>query len=171
VSDATVVVKTNNANIRRGPGIGHPWISNVKNGAQFPVLSKTTARDGSVWYEITAPDGKTAWIWAQYVNLQPSDAAVADAQITPTLVPPRPTATAGLEFITFVNNGPNSIDIFAGGTYAFTVAPGGRRAYGGQFANGARVQVVGVTFVMRDTKTGQTKAVVPRSSPSSASYP
>jgi hypothetical protein len=31
--------------------------------------------------------------------------------------------------------------------------------------------VVGVTFVMRDTKTGQTKAVVPKSSPSLISYP
>jgi serine/threonine protein kinase len=170
-SDVTVVVKTNNASIRRGPGLGHPWMSNVKNGDQFPVVSKTTARDGSVWYEITAPDGKQAWIWAQYVNVQPADAQVADAQITPTLVPPRPTATAGLEFITFVNNGPNAIDVFAGGTYAFTVGPGARRAYGGQFANGSRVQVVGVTFVMRDTKTGQTKAVTARSSPSSASYP
>jgi hypothetical protein len=124
-----------------------------------------------VWYEITTTDGKPAWIWAQYVNVEPADAQVADAQITPTLVPPRPTATAGLEFITFVNNGPNAIDVFAGGTYAFTVGSGARRAYGGQFANGARVQVVGVTFVMRDTKTGQTKAVTPRSSPSSASYP
>jgi hypothetical protein len=170
-SDVMVVVKTNNASIRRGPGLGHPWISNVKNGEQFPVVSKTTARDGNLWYEIRAANGSPAWIWAQYVNLQPADAQVADAQITPTQVPPRPTATAGLEYITFVNNGPNSIDVFAGGTYAFTVAPGARRSYGGRFANGARVQVVGVTFVMRDTKTGQTKAVVARTSPSSASYP
>jgi hypothetical protein len=156
----------------QGPDISHPIAikPNPEPGSEFPVIDKAWNPASGWWYQVTTSAGKTAWVWANYVELTPRDAPVATAANTPPL--PTRQITDPAQYVSFTNNGPNPIDVYADGAYAFSVQPGETKVYGGYSPpDGRRIAVVGKTFAMRDIKTHQTKSVKPRSANSSFSYP
>jgi serine/threonine protein kinase len=156
----------------QGPDISHPIAikPNPDAGSAFPVIDKAWNPASGWWYQVTTAEGKTAWVWANYVELTPHDAAVATAVNTPPI--PTRAITDPAQYVSFTNNGPNPIDVYADGAYAFSVQPGETKVYGGYSPpDGRRIAVVGKTFSMRDIKTHQTKTVKPRSANSSFSYP
>jgi predicted Ser/Thr protein kinase len=156
----------------QGPDISHPIAikPNPNPGSEFPVIDKAWNPASGWWYQVTTSEGKTAWVWANYVELTPRDAPVATAANTPPI--PTRAITDPAQYVSFTNNGPNPIDVYAEGAYAFSVQPGETKVYGGYSPpDGRRIAVVGKTFAMRDIKTHETKSVKPRSANSSFSYP
>ncbi len=55
----TVVVNTNNLNLRSGPSTLYQILSNYKEGVELEALSRTPGGD---WIKLKAPDGITGWM-------------------------------------------------------------------------------------------------------------
>jgi len=55
----TVVVNTNNLNMRSGPSTLYQILSNYKEGVELEALSRTPGGD---WIKLKAPDGITGWM-------------------------------------------------------------------------------------------------------------
>ncbi len=84
--ETTVTVTSDSANLRSGPGTNYSIVGSASNGDTFDVVAKSDD-----WYLIERDSGSKAWIWADLVELNPSNAIV---QVAAT-IPAAPTSSSG----------------------------------------------------------------------------
>ena len=66
----TIVVKTDNVNLRTGPGTKFAKVGKANKGQQF-----TVAKESGGWYYVNIGQGKFGWIIAQYVSVSSKPAS------------------------------------------------------------------------------------------------
>jgi uncharacterized protein YgiM (DUF1202 family) len=66
---SSVVVNSNNVNIRSGPGTGNPVIDQLSTGATAQVIGGPSAGNGYTWYQIQYQTSLTGWIAGMYLSL------------------------------------------------------------------------------------------------------
>lgn len=86
-----VEVNRPRVNVRSGPGIVYPVVTQLSQGAQAPIVGRNAAGD---WWQICCVNGQEAWIAASVVEAKNDTTNVPVAQNIPTPPPtptPRPT--------------------------------------------------------------------------------
>lgn len=86
------IVSAQEANVRRGPGTGHPVVARLRQGEMVDLIGRNV--DGT-WWQVALATGEQGWINASLVStIGPAD-AVEVAAVIPTPPPaaaPRPTS-------------------------------------------------------------------------------
>lgn len=86
------IVSTQEANVRRGPGTGHPVVARLRQGETVDLIGRNV--DGT-WWQVALATGEQGWVNASLVStVGPAD-AVEVAAVIPTPPPaaaPRPTS-------------------------------------------------------------------------------
>jgi uncharacterized protein YraI len=87
-----VTAAENQVNLRGGPGTNYEVVGSLAPGESLEI----TGRNGdSSWWQVSLPDGRSAWVAGQVVQVQNAgaDIPVAEAPPVPTSPPAAPTAT------------------------------------------------------------------------------
>lgn len=71
-------------NLRRGPGVTHPIVTQMEKGEMLPILGQTA--DGA-WLQVQSPKG-VAWVTARLVEVQKEKASISVVSNPPTPPPP-----------------------------------------------------------------------------------
>ena len=84
-----VAVKTDNANVRQGPGVGYPLVAKLAKGTDITVVGRNPA---GTWWKVCCVNGVDVWIADQAVTVTgPVWTVPEDANIPPpppTAIPP-----------------------------------------------------------------------------------
>jgi uncharacterized protein YgiM (DUF1202 family) len=83
----TAEVTAPTANLRSGPGTVYPAYGAALQGTRFTVVAQAEV-DGERWYLVEAANQRSAWVWANVVDVTPADAVIREA----SFIPPVPTA-------------------------------------------------------------------------------
>jgi hypothetical protein len=83
-----VVVKSETANVRSGPGRCHSIVASASQGQIFDIVGKN-ADDG--WWQICCPNRMSGWIYASLVEVSGPTADVPTVTAPPCPSPPPPT--------------------------------------------------------------------------------
>lgn len=82
--EAYAVVDTDILNVRAGPGLDQPILTQIRTDARFPLLEIR-----GEWWRIQLHDGQEGWVFGQYVRAEAPAPAPAPPAAAPT--PPAPT--------------------------------------------------------------------------------
>lgn len=86
------IVSAQEANVRRGPGTGHPVVARLRQGETVDLIGRNV--DGT-WWQVALATGEEGWVNASLVTtVGPADAVEVAAAIPtpPAAAAPRPTA-------------------------------------------------------------------------------
>lgn len=80
--EVTVSIAQINTALRSGPGTTYEVVARTQVSETFPVVAQYgEGRD--LWYQVTLPDGTSAWAWSRVATLNPPDAVVPVAEEVP----------------------------------------------------------------------------------------
>ena len=65
----TIIVASDNVNVRSGAGTGYSLVGQVVRGNEFRIMSSANDSEGRVWYQITLNNGRVGWIAGWLVTL------------------------------------------------------------------------------------------------------
>jgi uncharacterized protein YgiM (DUF1202 family) len=101
VDPPAVTIMSDGINLRGGPGTNYPIVGSAQQGENYHI----EARSGSgsaLWYLVTIPGERSAWVFGTLVQLSPANAIIAPAATIPpspmptaSAAPPLPSATVG----------------------------------------------------------------------------
>lgn len=82
IAEPAVRIDQDNTVLRSGPGTSYSEVTTVRAGAILPVTGKS-GEGLRLWYQVTLPDGATAWAWGRVAFLQPEGADVPVVEAPP----------------------------------------------------------------------------------------
>jgi hypothetical protein len=71
----TVTIAQIDTALRSGPGTAYEVVARTRVSETFPVTGQY-GTGGGKWYQVTLPDGSSAWVWSRVATLNPADAEV-----------------------------------------------------------------------------------------------
>ncbi|MEB3292729.1 MAG: SH3 domain-containing protein [Synechococcales bacterium] len=87
-TDATVVGKEGEKNVRSGPGTNYSVMNQIQTGDRVKVLATSRGEGGYLWHKVYVPKRKTeGWVADQLLTMDDEDSAVADGSGAQTAPP------------------------------------------------------------------------------------
>lgn len=129
----TIVVKTDNVNLRTGPGTKFAKAGKANKGRQFTVV-----KESGGWYNVNLGQGKFGWIIAQYVSVKASavvpssetvDLAKSTLVIKSSIVNIRSGAGTGFGVVAKVKAGERLAALKRNGQWYLVQLAGGKQGW------------------------------------------
>ena len=105
VDAPAVTITTDGINLRGGPGTNYPVIGSGRLGESYHVEAQAS-NGNQLWYLVTVPGARSAWLLSALGQLAPANAIIAPAMTIPpspmpteTAPQPTPMPTTGLNIV------------------------------------------------------------------------